>query len=114
MARYLKTGRDAGEVALDDAKTRQLVEGILADVEKRGDAAVRDLSAKFDNWSPDTFRLSEREIESALGKVRKRDLEDIKFAQAQVVTLRTIRKPACRILKLRRCRVSFLVIRIFR
>ena len=84
MARYLKTGRDAGEVALDDAKTRQLVEGILADVEKRGDAAVRDLSAKFDNWSPDTFRLSEREIESALGKVRKRDLEDIKFAQAQV------------------------------
>jgi len=84
MARYLKTGRDAGEVALDDAKTRQLVEGILADVEKRGDAAVRDLSAKFDNWCPDTFRLSEREIESALGKVRKRDLEDIKFAQAQV------------------------------
>lgn len=84
MARYLKAGKDAGEVAQDDAKTRQLVEGILADVEARGDAAVRDLSAKFDNWSPETFRLSEREIESALSKVRKRDLEDIKFAQAQV------------------------------
>lgn len=84
MARYLKTGKDAGEVAQDDAKTRQLVEGILADVEARGDTAVRELSAKFDNWSPETFRLSEREIESALGKVRKRDLEDIKFAQTQV------------------------------
>lgn len=84
MARYLKKGKDEGEVAQDDAKTRELVEGILADVEARGDAAVRELSAKFDNWSPDTFRLSEREIESALGKVRKRDLEDIEFAQAQV------------------------------
>jgi len=84
MARYLKQSKDAGEVAQDDAKTRQIVEGILADVEARGDGAVRDFSAKFDNWSPDAFRLSDSEIESALSKVAKRDLDDIKFAQAQV------------------------------
>ena len=84
MARYLKQGKDAEEVAEDDAKTRQIVEGILSDVEQKGDAAVRELSAKFDNWSPESFRLSEREIEAAMSKVAKRDLDDVKFAQAQV------------------------------
>lgn len=84
MARYLKKGKDAEAVAEDDANTRRIVEDILADVENRGDAAVRALSAKFDNWSPEAFRLSESEIETALGKVAKRDLDDIRFAQAQV------------------------------
>ncbi|MDA0664988.1 MAG: histidinol dehydrogenase, partial [Proteobacteria bacterium] len=84
MARYLKTGRAAEDVADDDAKVRQTVEGILANVAAQGDAAVRELSRKFDNWAPETFRLSEREIEAAMGRVAKRDLEDIRFAQAQV------------------------------
>ena len=63
---------------------RGTVEGILSDIETRKDAAVRDLSAKYDGWSPARFRLSESEIELAIGKVAKRDLEDIRFAQAQV------------------------------
>ena len=84
MARYLKQGRDAEAVAQDDAKTRQIVEDILANVQARGDSAVRELSAKFDNWSPDTFRLTDRDVEFALSKVAKRDLDDIRFAQAQV------------------------------
>ena len=45
MARYLKKGKDAEEGAQDDAKTRQVVEEILSDVEKNGDVAVRKLSA---------------------------------------------------------------------
>ena len=80
----LKQGRDAEAVAQDDAKTRQIVEDILANVQARGDSAVRELSAKFDNWSPDTFRLTDRDVEFALSKVAKRDLDDIRFAQAQV------------------------------
>jgi sulfopropanediol 3-dehydrogenase len=84
MAKLLKTGRSAEDVAANDAKVRATVEGILADIEARGDAAVRDLSEKFDKWSPDNFRLSEPEIERAIAQVSKRDLEDIKFAQAQV------------------------------
>jgi sulfopropanediol 3-dehydrogenase len=84
MAKYLKQGRAAEDVADDDAKVRQTVEGILADVSKRGDAAIRELSQKFDGWAPRSFRLTEQEIEAAMGKVAKRDLEDIKFAQAQV------------------------------
>ncbi|MFC7398519.1 histidinol dehydrogenase [Chelatococcus sp. GCM10030263] len=84
MPRYLKRGQDAGAVAAADAKVRATVEAILADVEARGDAAVRELSEKFDNWSPQNFRLSPQEIESALSKLDARDLDDIRFAQAQV------------------------------
>jgi sulfopropanediol 3-dehydrogenase len=84
MPRYLKRGMDASAIKAADAKVRETVETILADIEARKDQAVRDLSQKFDNWSPADFKLSEREIERAIAQVPKRDLEDIKFAQAQV------------------------------
>jgi sulfopropanediol 3-dehydrogenase len=84
MPRHLKRGMDAGAVKAADAKVRETVEAILADVEARGDAAVRELSQKFDNWAPANFRLSDQEIERAIGQVAKRDLDDIRFAQAQV------------------------------
>lgn len=84
MAQYLKRGKDADIRAEDDAKVRGIVEGILADIEKRGDEAVRELSIKFDKFERDTFRLTEQEIEQCLSEVAPRDLEDIKFAQEQV------------------------------
>jgi len=84
MARHLKKGMDASAIKEADAKVRETVETILADIEARGDDAVRDLSEKFDKWSPENFRLTEQEIERAISQVSKRDLEDIKFAQAQV------------------------------
>lgn len=84
MIKYLKRGQDASTIAAVDARTRSTVEDILADVESRGDAAVRELSEKFDKWSPASFRLSEQEIEKALAAVSRQDLEDIRFAQAQV------------------------------
>jgi sulfopropanediol 3-dehydrogenase len=75
---------DAGAIEEADAKVRATVESILGDIKARGDDAVRDLSQQFDKWSPASFRLSAAEIEKAIGQVAKRDLEDIKFAQAQV------------------------------
>src|SRR6201987_6192438 len=84
MARWLKRGRDASAIKAADAKVRETVEQILADVEARGDAAIRDLSKKFDNWEPNSFRLTDAEIGPAIAQVGKRDLEDIKFAQSQV------------------------------
>src|SRR6266550_2254167 len=84
MARYLKRGMDASAIKAADAKVRETVENILAEVESGRDAAVRALSQKFDNWSPASFRLSAPEIERAIAKLRKRDLDYIKFAQAQV------------------------------
>jgi sulfopropanediol 3-dehydrogenase len=84
MARYLKRGMDASAIKAADAKVRETVESILAQVEERKDAAIRELSEKFDNWSPKDFHLSPSEVERAIGQVPKRDIEDIKFAQAQV------------------------------
>jgi sulfopropanediol 3-dehydrogenase len=84
MPTYLKRGRDAEAVAESDAAVRSTVETILADIKKRGHAAVRELSERFDKWSPESFRLTESEIEQAMSRVSKRDLEDIRFAQAQV------------------------------
>ena len=84
MARHLKRGVDASAVKEADAKVRETVEQILADIEARGDRAVRELSERYDKWSPKNFRLTDKEIEQAIAKVAKRDLEDIRFAQAQV------------------------------
>jgi len=84
MARWLKRGMDASAIKAADAKVRETVEQILADVEARRDAAVRELSETFDKWSPASFKLTPQEIERAISQVSKRDLDDIKFAQAQV------------------------------
>ncbi|OXL17751.1 histidinol dehydrogenase [Psychrobacter sp. DAB_AL32B] len=81
---YLKEGKPEAERNQDDAKVRQVVESTLADIEKRGDIAVRELSEKFDNYSPKAFRLSQKEIDELIAQVSPRDLEDIKFAQTQV------------------------------
>jgi sulfopropanediol 3-dehydrogenase len=84
MARHLKRGMDASAIKAADAKVRETVEGILAEIETRGEEAVRELSQKFDDWAPPSFQLTPQEIERAIGEVARRDLDDIKFAQAQV------------------------------
>ena len=83
---HLKTSKPQAERAEDDAKVRAVVEGTLSDIEQRGDAAVRDLSQKFDGYSPESFRLSQSEIDAAMQKVSARDMADIKFAQDQIRT----------------------------
>ena len=83
---HLKTAKPEAERAEDDAKVRATVEGTLADIAARGDAAVRDLSVKFDRYDPPAFRLTPSEIEAAMSRVSARDMEDIRFAQEQIRT----------------------------
>ena len=84
MAKWIKEGKSENEIIEADAKVRSTVENILSDVSKRGDVAVRELSKKFDNYEPENFILTDNEIEKAISKVSTRDIDDIKFAQAQV------------------------------
>ncbi|MCX7314531.1 MAG: histidinol dehydrogenase [Alphaproteobacteria bacterium] len=84
MPRFLKRGMDANAIEEADAKVRATVEGILGEVKKSGNAAIRALSKQFDNWEPADFRLRPADIEKAIAQVSKRDLDDIRFAQAQV------------------------------
>ena len=81
---YLKQGKPAAERAQDNDAVRATVESALADITARGDAAVREMSQKFDKYSPASYRLSQAEIEALIARVAPRDLEDIKFAQGQV------------------------------
>ena len=82
--RYLKESKSQSERREDDAKVKAIVEDTLADIEARGDAAIRELSEKFDHYSPASFRLSEQEIQALIAEVSPRDLDDIRFAQDQV------------------------------
>ncbi len=82
--RHLKTARSFEARAEDDAKTRAIVEAGLKEIETKGDAAVREMSVKFDKYDRDSYRLSEAEIEALIAKVTPREMADIKFAQEQV------------------------------
>jgi len=94
--KYIKKGMAADESAANQAKTRQIVESILSDVETRGDEAVRELSSKFDKWSPESFRLSDNQIQEIISKIPKGTIDDIKWAQAQVRRFAQIQKSALR------------------
>ena len=84
MVHHLKTGRTQEQSSADARKVRDIVTGILENLEGRGEAALREYSAKFAKWDPPSFRLSEPEIEACLLQISQRDLDDIRFAQAQV------------------------------
>ena len=84
MPLYLKHGATSQTRSERDREVRDTVETILADVSARGDAAVRELSVRFDGWDRESFRLSDAEIERCMNSLRPQDLDDIAFAQAQV------------------------------
>lgn len=84
MARWIKRGTDLSTRNEIDSKVRETVEGILAEIAQRGDAAVRELSLRFDKLERASFRLSDAEIQECLDQVPERDLRDIEFAQKQV------------------------------
>jgi len=81
---YLKRGTAAEVRAEADRKVRDIVEQTLADIAARGDAAVRDLSIKFDGWDRDSYALTDREKQDCLDQLSGQDLKDIEFAQQQV------------------------------
>ena len=80
----IKSGKPAAIKADLNAQVRATVEGILSDIESRGDAAVREYSAKFDKWSPESFRLTPAQIDACIASLSAQTLDDIRFAQAQI------------------------------
>ena len=81
---YLKKGKNDSDKALEDASVSETVKKTLKMIKEGGDKAVKELSEKFDNYSPKSFKLSLSEINDLIDKVPARDLEDIKFAQEQI------------------------------
>ena len=94
MAEYLKRRKSAEETREADAQVRKTVESILEDIEARGDAAVRELSEKFDKWSPESFRLTRDQIDELVASVPKETIDDIKFAQTQIRNFAEVQRAA--------------------
>jgi sulfopropanediol 3-dehydrogenase len=92
MAQYLKKGKSVEAKAEMGTQTRNTVEAIIQDIETRGDAAVREYSQKFDKWSPESFRLTQAQIDAAIASLAPQALADIKFAQAQIRRFAQIQK----------------------
>ena len=67
-----------------DPELSERVRSLIAEVEARGEAAVREMSSQFDNWSPEQFRLSPGEIDRIVSGVDASTVKDIKFAQSQI------------------------------
>jgi sulfopropanediol 3-dehydrogenase len=84
MPTYLKRGKSDQEKQEADTKVQQAVQGIIQDVEQRGDEAVRELSEKFDKWSPESFRLSTETIQQVMDELPQQVIDDITFAQSQI------------------------------
>jgi sulfopropanediol 3-dehydrogenase len=84
MARWLKTSMAQSDKDDADLKVRNTVETLLADIKARGDVAVREMSIRFDGWDRTDYRLTDAEIRDCMSQLSARNLEDIRFAQAQV------------------------------
>lgn len=81
---YLKHGKAESEISDDDNKIRAIVESTLHEIKSRGDKAVRELSEKFDNYTPSSFKLTQEEIDNLISELSAQEVSDIKFAQEQV------------------------------
>jgi histidinol dehydrogenase/sulfopropanediol 3-dehydrogenase len=76
--------RPQGQDAQADRTLTDTVHNIIEQVKTRGDAALRDFSAKFDKTVPDSFEVSADEIEAALADLDPQTRRDSEFAIAQV------------------------------
>ncbi len=82
VATHLKS--PAEKISTGPDGVREIVATVIADVRERGDAAVREYSEKFDNWSPESFRLSAEDIDRIVATVPARAIDDITAVQARV------------------------------
>jgi sulfopropanediol 3-dehydrogenase len=83
VADYLKRAESAAPEQAGD-EVRQTVATMLADLERRGDRAVRDLSRRLDEWEPDSFLVDPAEVEAASSSLPDELKSHIAFAQARV------------------------------
>ena len=81
---YLKKGINEKQRSEDNEKVKKVVEQTLKKIELEGDKYIRELSEKFDNYSPKNFKLSDSEIQNLISEVPEDDIKDIRFAQKQV------------------------------
>lgn len=84
MATYLKEGKIPEDIKKSDDEITRIVQSTIQDIEENGDEAIRQLSEKFDKWSPESFRLTQQQIEEICATIPEQTVEDIEFAQNNI------------------------------
>jgi sulfopropanediol 3-dehydrogenase len=88
-SRLLKVPAQSTLSRASSPDVRRTVELVIEDIRRRGDEAVREYSKKFDNYAPESFRLSDAQLDEIMARVPHQVLEDIAFVQEQVRTMAT-------------------------
>ena len=86
MARHLRLGARPADAA-EAKKVRDIVTGVLEDIESRGETALREICREVRQSNPPTFRLFGAGDRGMFVPALPTDIDDIKFAQAQDATL---------------------------
>lgn len=94
MIQYLKIAKPVAAQAEIASQVRDVVADIIANVGRRGDAAVREYSRQFDQWDPVSFRLTDEEIAACVASLSAQEIGDITFAQEQVRRFAQVQKAA--------------------
>jgi sulfopropanediol 3-dehydrogenase len=84
MAEYIKKAAKSAAMEAAGVELRETVARLIADVEARGDAAVRDCAVKFDGVDRDSYRLTDEEISVCVGGLTNGEREDLDFACNQI------------------------------
>jgi sulfopropanediol 3-dehydrogenase len=84
MVQYIKNGGKEPGASSSDEKIKKTVSEIIRQIEEKGDAALRKYSAELDQWSPDSFRLTEDQITEIVKEIPENTRKDILFAQEQI------------------------------
>lgn len=80
----LKQGKSASDIKSADEKVSEIVRDTLKQIEVEGDVAVRKLSEQFDKWSPESFKLSDEQIQEVISQIDDQTKTDIAFAQGNI------------------------------
>jgi len=96
MIKVIKAGAASSEKRKVDAEIHKTVSNIIEQVETEGDQALRRLSAKFDKWDRQDYRLTQAELELILDSVPESVKSDIRFAQKQIRTFAEAQRSALR------------------
>ncbi|MED1607268.1 histidinol dehydrogenase [Cytobacillus kochii] len=84
MVIYLKRGKVEEDIQQEDLKVSEIVRNTINKIEREGDQALKELSEKFDKWTPETFRLSKQQIEEICASIPEQTILDIEFAQNNI------------------------------
>ena len=67
-----------------DGQTAATVSGMLSDLEKNGMDAVRKYSVQFDDWNPESFELTDAQIDQAIASLDDQIVADTDYCQDNV------------------------------